>query len=547
MFAPTRLYWESYPDAEKDLPRCGWSNEQWEKLFVDTWIPEMQRLWQWCKSEENIMTASHDMSCNDKIFRFACMSQKYCVKLRGYYLSKGNKIELTSHEIWESLLLSRTATTECQNWKSGSTNKIMQRVCYLVCKWNRISSNNKINNYINGYIGKYKNFDETSVFHRTTKILPQNQYIFNYDTTEFKATMVSIDGWNDISWQHSKGSGCIISPTALWLSLNLKFGVIHRCPLISGDNESPKDCTVKIFGSEAMAATYTKKELEQVLASNKANGVSIKMIHDLKCEHDTYVCICCLFFFFVCCLFFCLSILFVCGDELQNNLVSTITTKQTKLQDMSHFKEESRQLILIVPPNVTAFQDAFHPIFQLLGDFNKIVNSLRALSRFLHLEKTCLHNVNVVLKPFVACFYYDVNDPHAGRTSNRLYADLHKHLVDRTKDIWHTIFNSSIRPYVTFWLKSLWSAHYIKNGELNLKFPMVDIEWKNIPVSCYEVVMWQDDIFGLIAEYRCGEFLCDQWLKYWILKCFKNAAYEQMLQYMIDHVKLTIKKIELSM
>ena len=150
MLAPTHLYWESYPGAHEDLPRCGWSNEQWEKLFMDTWPSATQCLWQWSKVEENIKTTADDDTCNDKMFRFACMSQKYCVKLRGYYISKGNKIELTSHEIWESLTLSRKATTECQNWKSGSTQKVMQRISYLGNKWNRISSNNKINNCING-------------------------------------------------------------------------------------------------------------------------------------------------------------------------------------------------------------------------------------------------------------------------------------------------------------------------------------------------------------------------------------------------------------
>ena len=217
------------------------------------------------------------------------------------------------------------------------------------------------------------------------------------------------------------------------------------------------------------------------------------------------------------------------------------------MQEMSNFSQGKKQLTLIAPGNVAAYKDPFHHIFKLLGDRNEIINCLVKLSRFLLLEKTCLHNVNVVLKPFVACFSHDPNDKHAGRTSNRLYADLHKHIFDRSKDIWQCIKNASIRPFVTFWLKALWSQHYIKNRELNLKFKMVDIEWQNIPVSSYEVVMWQDDIFGLIAEYRCSEYLCDQWLKYWTLKCFKNAAYEQILQYMIDHTQAAIKTIKSSM
>ena len=231
---------------------------------------------------------------------------------------------------------------------------------------------------------------------------------------------------------------------------------------------------------------------------------------------------------------------------IQNALIKTVSQQQATMQSMTNFSLQAQELVLIVPRNCQVFQDPFHEIFQLFGNYNQIIKSLQSLVYLLQIEKTCLHNVNVVLKPFVACYSPDPDDPRSGRTSTLLYADLHKHIVDRSKKSWEVIQNLSITPYVTFWLKAIWSQHYIKNPELNLKFKMVKIEWNNIPVSSYEVVCWQDDILGMIAEYRCAEFLCDQWLKYWILKCLKNAAYQQMLQYMIDHVTAAINKISKS-
>ena len=185
MLAPTRLFWQNYDDADIELPRCGWSNEQWEKMFIETWVPETQALWRWCKNEQNVQTPAHFDNVKDKIFRFACMSQTYCVQLRAYYISKGNNIQLTSHEIWESLTISRKATTECRYWKSGSKTKVMRRICFVGSKWNRVSNNQHVNNFINRYLAKYKSYDETSYFRRTDHVLPQNKYIFEYDTQNF--------------------------------------------------------------------------------------------------------------------------------------------------------------------------------------------------------------------------------------------------------------------------------------------------------------------------------------------------------------------------
>ena len=291
MLAPTTLFWEVNEDLCKDYPRCGWSNEQWETLFMESWVKDTKQLWAWASQEQNVQTAKHDNTDNDKIFRYATMTAQFCVKLRSYYLSKGNNLKLTSHELWESLSLARTGTVECKNWKSGSKTKVLSRLCFIIGQWNRVSVNSSINNYINRYLCKYKTTDVTHSLLRNSEPMPQNEYIFKFDTSGFKAKLYTLDQWNDITWQHQQGNACIVSSTALFLSLGLKLGVVRRCPLVSFDNASPKDASVTLYASSTMSAMYSDSEYNGVLRANQSNGISVKMIQEMSAQSIKYVCI----------------------------------------------------------------------------------------------------------------------------------------------------------------------------------------------------------------------------------------------------------------
>ena len=85
--------------------------------------------------------------------------------------------------------------------------------------------------------------------------------------------------------------------------------------------------------------------------------------------------------------------------------------------------------------------------------------------------------------------------------------------------------------------------HYSKNPELNVAFAMSNIQWTNIQVSAFEVICWHEAIYGMMRDFRQPGSICDQWHKYWVLKCYQNQAYIQILQYMKNHVANAIRKI----
>lgn len=193
------------------------------------------------------------------------------------------------------------------------------------------------------------------------------------------------------------------------------------------------------------------------------------------------------------------------------------------------------------------FKHPFDRYFKQFDSYATIHRQLNNLLYHLQVEQACLKNINFALKPFVACYKYCDNEAGASHKSASLFADLHKHLFKRSVDSWRFLQSSPFTPLITFWLKAVWSIHYSKNPELNLKFEMIDIEWKHIPVSALEIVRWHDMILGMICEFRHAEFMCDQWLKYWALKLFKCNGFILILDNMIDRVTKAIEEINAAM
>ena len=290
MLAPTSLYWEIYPDSELEYPRCGWSYNQWVKFMEETFIPPTKRLWQWASDSNKVKTQMHDDTDQDKIFRFATMTPEYCVKLRSFALSKGLNITITGHEIWESLAIARKATDECKQWKSGSKTKVLTRVCYIVGKWNRHSVNSTVNNYINKYLNQYYDSEEKDFYSSLPSTMIGVDHIYDTDISQIEAENVSIDEWNNIAWNPQRGNKLIISDLAIFVSLKMKLGVIRRCPLMSFDNASPKDASVKLYASTAMDTLFTPDEFSKVLNHNKENNISIQAIDQSYEQMTKYVC-----------------------------------------------------------------------------------------------------------------------------------------------------------------------------------------------------------------------------------------------------------------
>ena len=289
MFAPTTLFWELPKDSAQDYVRCGWSYEQWVQFCMETTLPETKKLWKWADSGK-VQTQVHDDTTADKIFRFVCMSQEFCIKLRTFALSKGQTISLTGFELWESLTLARTAVEETRMWKTATKEKVMRRVCFVVGRWNRYCVSESVNNYVNRYMATYKPEEKESYTFSLPANMPTPDTIFQTDITNKQLEIVSIDEWNNIDWIPQRGDKLILSDVALFVSLHFKFGVVRRCPLIGFDNACPKDASVKLFETKEMDALFTETEFTKILKNNEDNNINNASIKQLFDNTKKYVC-----------------------------------------------------------------------------------------------------------------------------------------------------------------------------------------------------------------------------------------------------------------
>ena len=304
MFAPTTLFWELPTDlGDQDYSRCGWSYEQWVNFIMEVTLPDTQRLWQWANSDK-VQTQFGDDTTNDKIFRFATMSQEFCIKIRSFALSKGITFSLSGFELWESLALARTAVKECRLWKSGTKDKVLARVCYIVGKWNRVCVNKTVNDYINKYLAKYKTDECKQQMVIYSSDIPTTQSIFKTDCKSAQTDILTIDEWNNISWTPQKGDKLILSDAALYVSLHLKLGVVRRCPLISGDNDTLKDASFELCDCKEMDTLFSEAEFNEIFKHNKDNNMINKSIEELFDKTKQYVCTFVTVLFFLFCFVF---------------------------------------------------------------------------------------------------------------------------------------------------------------------------------------------------------------------------------------------------
>ena len=119
-------------------------------------------------------------------------------------------------------------------------------------------------------------------------------------------------------------------------------------------------------------------------------------------------------------------------------------------------------------PKTHKANDPFNNIFSMLSSLSSIYNSLNKLFTHFNIEQTCLVNCNIVLKPFIAGYKW-INEPNnkISRSCRNLYTSLHKHLKSRSKDTADYLNNSDFTPLVSFWIKVIWSKHYVINHEYN--------------------------------------------------------------------------------
>ena len=184
----------------------------------------------------------------------------------------------------------------------------------------------------------------------------------------------------------------------------------------------------------------------------------------------------------------------------------------------------------------------------MLSSYESICESLKLLYDHLQFEHTCLSNCDIVLKPFIAGYkWVESNDTNVNFAAKKIFEVLHQHLKDRSQKCAEFLKYSPFTQFISFWLKCIWSQHYIKNPVLNLKFDLSDIEWNNIPVSSFEMVCWHDSIYGQIREFRQPGKVRDEWYKYVTLKSFKVQGYIQILSYAMTNISSVIGEIELRM
>ena len=300
MFSASVLYWDVPEDRKTKYSRCGWSVKQWEDFVMSVATPETKSLWQWVKGDI-VKTRTGDDTSKDKIFRFATMTQAFAIKLRTFALSKGHSINLTGFELWESLTLARTAVNETKFWKTGSNQKVMNRVCFIVSKWNTSCASESGKNAMNRFMSKMQKDEskrEDSLAARPVA-MPDRNGIYSTNIKGVKAQIISIDEWNNINWKPKEGDTLLISDAILYISLNLKIGIIRNCPLLSFDNACPKDASVKLCDISCMDTLFSAKELEEAINHNKSNGTKNQSIVDMHGEVVQYVCFdfCCFFFF----------------------------------------------------------------------------------------------------------------------------------------------------------------------------------------------------------------------------------------------------------
>ena len=284
MFSASVLYWDVPQDTEKTqkYSRCGWSVKQWQDFVTSVTTAETKSLWQWVQGDI-VKTRNGDDTSEDKIFRFATMTQSFAIKLRTFALSKGHSINLTGFELWESLTLARTAVNETKFWKTGSTQKVMNRVCYIVSKWNTSCASESGRNAMNRFMSKMQDDEskrEVSLAARPVA-MPDRNGIYQTNIKGVKAEIISIDEWNNINWNPQEGDKLLISDAILYISLNLKVGIVRKCPLLSFDNACPKDASVKLVEISCMDTLFNQKELEEAINHNKSNGQKNESIVDL--------------------------------------------------------------------------------------------------------------------------------------------------------------------------------------------------------------------------------------------------------------------------
>ena len=225
-----------------------------------------------------------------------------------------------------------------------------------------------------------------------------------------------------------------------------------------------------------------------------------------------------------------------------------LKTKQTTLQLVSKFVEHCKKLTLVLSTKDKVCDDAFNNVFGMLSSYESICKSLKLLYDHLQSERTCLINCDIVLKPFIVGYkWIDSNDTNVNFAATKIFDVLHKHLKDRSKQCGYFLKYSPFTQFISFWLKCIWSQHYIKNPVLNLIFDLSDIQWNNIPVSSFEMVCWHDSIYGLIRDFSQPGKIRDEWYKYWILKSFQVQGYIQILDYAMNIISSVIGEIELRM
>lgn len=123
------------------------------------------------------------------------------------------------------------------------------------------------------------------------------------------------------------------------------------------------------------------------------------------------------------------------------------------------------------------------------------------------------------------------------------YVGLTMHVHDNMRSTAKYLNDSKFEDMMAFWISCCWSKDYTANPPVSLKLKHTDVEWNNVPVSIYEVLLWYDKIIAYIDELGSLKNSLNQWWKTWLRRAYLVNVFVQILDYMGAHVQNLINEM----
>ena len=212
-----------------------------------------------------------------------------------------------------------------------------------------------------------------------------------------------------------------------------------------------------------------------------------------------------------------------------------LKASQKQLVESPHFQYGSATFALITQQQKVPKLHGFDTLFRMCESKSSKLHNLMSLLHNCTLIKDTLQKLVTPLGQFLVTYAAPgptIDDPK--------YVVFVMSLYDIGKRLFRLLSRSSFLPFMSFWLRCCWSSNYNLNPKVNISIKCASIEWTNVPVSCYEVLLWFDEVLALITQIGHSKYSLDQWYKYWMLKFVLIKAYIPIFDYICVHIQSKI-------